>query len=306
MTVLTRTNASTIRSTNPTPLAFSDINYEEATMSNAKAKAKPNPNARPEGGIPTAPQGVINTPLKAKPPSCVWTPDATNYLAAAIDKACEPKHPNFVAKMNDDVRAMYQDIRVAACFAYDLAHGETTPERRAKAAVIGVIKKLGPLSKRHVVQFMKDIASDCAFAAHMDIVVYERASSLTPLSDRELGMLDNMLDAEPENLPSREPMREPYAGPGEERVAKDANDVEDSINAIQVWLAAICQRILTTDDLVYWGLEGVFPLGSRKRDDGEYIPLTTLAEYRAEQDRRWKQKQRTIKVDNTIDDLVDI
>jgi hypothetical protein len=273
------------------PMSTNNLNPAIAARANANAVTCAERNPKP-------------APLLSLP--------ATRYINIAVAKCGEPLHPKFAAKLKEDTAEIYAMIRLASCKAFDEAKAAKLAEPKfSKALVINAVKHLGPFGKRHVIQFLKDVASNAAFAAHMDIVYLDKQLMNQKLSEKELGNLGDLLDAETEDdLPWRDAPVEPYAGVEEAHTYDGPpieSEVHDAIESVQVYLAAICQRLLTTDDLVYWGIEGVFPLGTRKRDDGEYIPITTLKGYRTEQERKWDEKRKSVDTSQAkLDELIDI
>lgn len=301
---LTRTNASELRKTRDFTITMYHVDYEETNMSKNSNRSNTRRNSaqtQTETPAPAPAPAPTPAPTPAKPEPLFSLASIALY-DAALDKACSAPHPNFIAKMKPDTKQLYEDIRGASCAAFDEAKKSAKSESdRVKKTVIFTVKRLGQMSKRHAVTYLKDLVASAAFAAHMHCVEMERARSSDPISARDIGLLDSMLDAEPGDLHQHSAEREPYAGEDEVTAPfGDEHEVADAIHSVQTWIGAITTAVFSADDAAYWGIDGTFPIGTKKKDDGSYVNITDFYEYRAEQDRRWKEKQRVLTVDTSM------
>lgn len=224
------------------------------------------------------------------------------YLGLAINKASDPMHPNFVRAISKNPKnlLMHQGIRLAAARAVD------ANPKNPRGAIVATLKALSNDTQAYVT-FLKGLASDVAFAAHMDCVQYDRIEAAVDSEVLDVG-LDAMgvehaiiddVPAHDVGDAQRAAPREPYSGgDAPEPVADSLQDAYAGVIAAQAWLTLAVAN-MPEDSQQYWGVDGLLPLAQRKEESvipGEfnYVPVRDFDEYRELQRALWKAKQRTV------------
>lgn len=238
------------------------------------------------------------TPATVAAPRQLLTNTGLAYLRVAMDKAAEPIHPNFRAKLKPDTLAFYEHVRVQAARALD-AHPDNI-----RAAIVATGKVLKD-DVRAYVQFFKDLAGAAAFAAHMDCVRLTRSVDPEAL-DAGLDAM-GVAHAITDDIPpfdvgdaQRAAPREDYAGAEDFTVfATSVQDAYEAIEGVQAWIGLAVTN-MPLDSQAYWGVDGLFPLGQRVDEHATfgkvYAPLRDFDAYRAYQDETWKRKSRRVEV----------
>lgn len=238
------------------------------------------------------------------------TNTALKYLGAAFEKARAPLHPNFVAKITPTTLGMYKAIQATANETFK-ANRDASPKR-----LIVVTSKALANDTRSYIQFWKDIASNSAFAARMDLLALKQAIDIDAVEAKLNSMLDDYeedgLDAI--DLPvydatdaQRASPREAYAGETVEPLATSENDVYEAINVIQAW-CGVAVSSFNDDQQQYWGVDGLFPFAQERIADNvfgsKYIPIRDFDDYVAWSDKQYRLKRNTVKdADNIADQL---
>lgn len=224
------------------------------------------------------------------------------YLGLAINKASDPMHPNFrrAIEKNPKNLLMHQAIRLAAAKAVDANKGNP------RGAIVATLKALSNDTQSYVT-FLKGLAGDVAFAAHMDCVQFDRANAAVDSESLDagldaMGVVHEIVDDVPAYDAAdgqRAAAREPYAGgDAPPPVANSLQDAYAGVIAAQAWLT-LAVAGMPEDSQVYWGVDGLLPFAQRREESaipGEfnYVPVRDFDEYRELQRTLWKQKQRTV------------
>lgn len=224
------------------------------------------------------------------------------YLGLAINKASDPMHPNFrrAIEKNPKNLLMHQSIRLAAAKAVDANKGNP------RGAIVATLKALSNDTQSYVT-FLKGLAGDVAFAAHMDCVQFDRANAAVDSESLDagldaMGVVHEIVDDVPAYDAAdgqRAAAREPYAGgDAPPPVANSLQDAYAGVIAAQAWLT-LAVAGMPEDSQVYWGVDGLLPFAQRREESaipGEfnYVPVRDFDEYRELQRALWKQKQRTV------------
>lgn len=224
------------------------------------------------------------------------------YLGLAINKASDPMHPNFrrAIEKNPKNLLMHQAIRLAAAKAVDANKGNP------RGAIVATLKALSNDTQSYVT-FLKGLAGDVAFAAHMDCVQFDRANAAVDSESLDagldaMGVVHEIVDDVPAYDAAdgqRAAAREPYAGgDAPPPVANSLQDAYAGVIAAQAWLT-LAVAGMPEDSQVYWGVDGLLPFAQRREESaipGEfnYVPVRDFDEYRELQRALWKQKQRTV------------
>lgn len=224
------------------------------------------------------------------------------YLGLAINKASDPMHPNFrrAIEKNPKNLLMHQAIRLAAAKAVDANKGNP------RGAIVATLKALSNDTQSYVM-FLKGLAGDVAFAAHMDCVQFDRANAAVDSESLDagldaMGVVHEIVDDVPAYDAAdgqRAAAREPYAGgDAPPPVANSLQDAYAGVIAAQAWLT-LAVAGMPEDSQVYWGVDGLLPFAQRREESaipGEfnYVPVRDFDEYRELQRALWKQKQRTV------------
>lgn len=232
------------------------------------------------------------------------------YLAIAISKQADPLHPNFRRALKPETLQMHEYITQCSAKAYDAFPDEP------RKAIVAVGKALKNDVKCYVT-FFKAIASNAAFAAHMDCVKYTRAADEASLEDGS----DQMLDIEPEEAQRKldmtdvalfdasgaqrsdrlgNPEREGVDSQPEEAVATSIEDAYVAIKAAQAWVSLAFLK-MTPESQAYWGVAGLVPLAQRRDTlpSGEftYSAVIDFDDYRELQDELYDAKRRRVEFD---------
>lgn len=224
------------------------------------------------------------------------------YLGLAINKASDPMHPNFrrAIEKNPKNLLMHQAIRLAAAKAVDANKGNP------RGAIVATLKALSNDTQSYVT-FLKGLAGDVAFAAHMDCVQFDRANAAVDSESLDagldaMGVVHEIVDDVPAYDAAdgqRAAAREPYAGgDAPPPVANSLQDAYAGVIAAQAWLT-LAVAGMPEDSQVYWGVDGLLPFAQRREESaipGEfnYVPVRDFDEYRELQRALWKAKQRTV------------
>lgn len=286
MATLTRSNAAATRANNAAVNA--------ALLSIADLEDASNPFDAP---APT-PAPVIEQP---KPKPSLLTNTSLRYLASALDKVTEPMHPNFARALKPDQLRMHQTIRITAARAYDANKGAV------RATIVAIGKALKGDVQAYVT-FYKGLASDAAFAAHMDCRLLQKSVSSEamdegldamgeehPIDSADIGAFDN---AEA----TRAAPREDYAGDQPEPIATSIEDAYEAIEGVQAWIGLAVSGF-KPDQLDYWQVAGLFPFGQKGKADG-YAPIRDFDAYREHQDAQYKLKRNTVAIDPDVEDAM--
>lgn len=227
------------------------------------------------------------------------TTTSLKYLTIAIDKACGALHPNFRVKLKPNTLLMYNNIRMASCKAFDANKGNP------KAIVVATLRQLKTDTQAYVT-YVKGLAGDIAFAAHMDINQFEREErEVDPQTfDDGIDTMGEAHDVDDDTPPfdigesTRAAPRETYAGDkGPEPVAEDLEDAYDAVIAAQAWLSQAFSG-MKAEDADFWGVDGLVPFMQNKQtlESGEptYVSVRDFEEYRELQTAAYKLKRNTV------------
>lgn len=227
------------------------------------------------------------------------SPTGLAYLTAAVEKGCEPMHPNFRRALEAKPKqlSLYLGIKTTLAASYDT-------EKDAKRAVIRTAQALVK-DRQAYVTFWKSLIADAAFAAHMDAGAIERNGTQLTESDVQT-TLDALAEDDPpfevESTPfdaGHTAPSEPYEGRElQPTLGTDIEDVYDSIDGLREWCDLAFTKF-TPDDLDYWGLRGAhgcLPFAQERMvhpHSGEvsYRPIDDFDDYREVQDRQYKSKR---------------
>lgn len=283
-------------------------------------------NVQKKNTAATAPQQTqiaqaLEQAKAAQPKPALLTNTGMAYLKVAMDKASSPAHPNFVRAMDlrieqattpaakaqaSENKRMLENIRLASARALD-AHPDNL-----RLAIVTVGRALKE-DVRSYITFFKGLATDAAFAAHMDCV------RLTKAVDPEA--LEAGLDAmgESHEITDDTPVfdvadaqhaapREEYAGPEDFVIFADSvQDAYEGIAGVQAWLSLAVTN-MPEESQKYWGVDGLFPLGQRVDSHPSlgkvYSPLRDFDAFREYQAETWKRKQRRVEVAPATEDLM--
>lgn len=250
-----------------------------------------------------------------KAPSTILTPTALGYLTRALEKNAEPLHPNFRRSIRNEEQLQFQLHLRAVCGRIIDTLGLSNP--RLVAVEIGKALKT---DARAYIQFFKNLATDAAFAAHMDCLSFTR--NIDPDSvDHSLNTMITDDEADTHTITDDVPMydrsmlerdaaREDYAGGDDSMrvapIADDEFDAIDGIERLQAWLG-LSITSMKPEQREYWGVDGLFPLGQRKsetRFGTSYTPIHDFADYREWATAQYKAKRRTAPIDDTTEKLM--
>lgn len=252
----------------------------------------------------------MSKPSKPKP--VLLSTTALAYLTIALDKQASVPHPNFIAALKakraekdveSDREKLLARIRHACARAVDA-------KIDIRVACIGVGKTLRDSAQAYTT-FWKQLMGDVAFAASMDALSYERSADPAKIDEGLNLMGDVEHDCDFSDIPTfdeseaqRATEREPYSGPElREPIATDFDDVVSALGEVQTWIGLAVGH-LTDAQRLFWGVDGVFPLGQSRDEAGEYHAITDFDAYRAWSKKSWRAKQDRVGNDEAIDDLM--
>lgn len=247
--------------------------------------------------------------------STILTPTALAYLRLALEKNSEALHPNFVRSIkSEDQLAFQKELRCTAARMVD-QHGLDNP--RLTAVKIGGQLKT---DARAYVQFFKNLATDCAFAAHMDCVQYGRALDPNALA-QDLGSMIEDENTEmhtiTDDMPvfdqadiDRQAPQEEYAGGDDslkaQPIATSEFDAYDAIERLQAWFG-LSITSMKPEQREYWGVDGLFPLGQRREETifgVDYKSIHNFDDYRTYTTQKFREKRRSVTLDPAAEELM--
>lgn len=255
---------------------------------------------------------MFNPATLPKGPNTMLTPTALKYLTHALNKNAEPLHPNFRRSIRTEEQLQFQLHLRATCGRIIDTVGLGNP--RLTAVEIGKALKT---DARAYVQFFKNLATDAAFAAHMDCLAFTRSIDADAIDHTLDSMIED--DEAPKHpitseLPvhdraaiERDAPREAYAGGDDsmrpEPIADDELDAVDAIERLQAWLG-LSVTSMKPEQREYWGVDGLFPLGQR-REETElgmvYTSIHDFDEYCTWATEQYKQKRRRVPLDDVAE-----
>lgn len=227
------------------------------------------------------------------------SPTGLAYLTAAVEKGCEPMHPNFRRALETKPKQLqlHLIIKTTIAASYDI-------EKDAKRAVIRAAQTLVK-DRQAYVTFWKGLIADATFAAHMDAGAIERNGTQLTESDVQQ-TFDALAEDDPpfdtENAAfdaGHTAPSEPYEGRElQPTIGTDIEDVYDSIDGLREWCALAFVKF-TPDDLAYWGLcgnHGCLPFAQERMvnlNTGEvsYRLIDDFDDYRNVQNRQYQAKR---------------
>ena len=263
---------------------------------------------------PAKKQALKSTSKKAKKPNNgpLLTKTALAYLANSIDRLSDPIHPNFKKALEKNKASLDTQlmIRVAAAKGFDKFHDDPMK---------AVVRSSQYLTQnvRAYVQYWKDLMSNCAFSAYMDINQLRGQSSPEQLEEGMGQMADDLpwiddLDTplfDESNNSNRDINDERYAGgDAPQPIAAHVNDAYEAIRELQLWIGLAFSG-MNEESRLFWGVENAeAPLGQRWDDDGHggrvYTPLLDLDDYMAWQKESYRRKMQVVDNDNQVAELM--
>jgi hypothetical protein len=304
MNTLTRTNAKSVAAKNAERnrqinggLSFDDL--DDKNLSRAVAQAVASSSTPLIGTTPT-PMGVINrTPKsRAKKERPLMTSTSLKYLEQSLRKECEPYHPNFERVLKPKTRQQLDHIKSVVAAALK-SHPDNV---KLAAATAGAA-----LAKNTAayVTYWKNILSNAAFMAHMELLQFERTIDADVVLEGMGGMFDdedrttfNTRDCVfDQSLANRAAEREEYAGSDRPApLASSAEDAHAAIIGLQAWVS-LAFGGFKAEQAEFWGVDGLTPFGQRKdyiheAGEAKYTPIRDFDDYREYQNAQWDEKKR--------------
>lgn len=254
---------------------------------------------------------------KAAKKPALLTNTGKAYLHVALLKLADGPHPNFAAALKqrrkDPDTRTDQEITWANMAAVAKAATGLYPDDPV-TAVLASLKQL-KANVRDYVQFLKELASNSAFAAHMDV---RRIMGVVDADTVDAGLdaMGEIHGFDPLDIPAFDVGDAQRAAPKEPSAANDdftvyATSTEDAIEAIegvQEWLG-VAVATWEPEQQEYWQVAGLFPLGQRKVPSAiepgtfDYVNIDNFDDYRAWQDEQFKAKRNRVK---NVDDVTAI
>lgn len=251
------------------------------------------------------------------------------YLQIAIERAAEPMNPRLLMALNTKIanakddkakqaaqnrRTMMQHIKQKAATAF-AAH-----KQQPRHAIVAAIRTLNK-DAQALTTFIKQLCSDAAFTAHMDLVRFERAAVEAPVEDNTEAMIaldESEMLRNPADTVKTTGFEAAYAAhagatldtaPEDlDTIADSKDDAYDAINRVQAWLSMAFTKMPATQ-AEYWGVDGLVPFMQRVDElpgGVVFSPVRDFEEYRQLQNARWEELRNSVPVsDDMLDAMLD-
>ncbi len=266
---------------------------------------------------------IANSKSKPKSKPAFIGPLENKYLGVAVDKLSEPLHPNFAAalkaKRKNKDEPTSNELRIDK-MRHLMAKSVDAAKGDGKGTIITAVKTMAAACKVNPEAFndgdlaylAKEVLGAVAFHANIETGRLLREG--TPFDDCAAQSIvqndedDHAFDALDASLfDLSQSMREKQNNAGVEQhepetMADNAFEAGDAVEKIQAWLGCLfippanmpqAAREAKLASYAFWGVDGLVPMGSYKRDDGEWMPITDFDTYRIKSRDAWLKKQNS-------------